>query len=256
MSLVEPPVRPAAEVSPNIFEQHTAARFWIGQVSAKGVVERPEYFDGLTRLRANTYVHELNFLSSDHLDAEGREIDVDDDRAVNFAVVENNYHSASVVGSGRLIVKRAMDDELPIENHFPEIFQDVPAANGSVEVSRFIARHHDAPTQHRVGLAVIRALTFHAVETGADPTAYAIIEKPLARLLTDIGLPVKKLAEPHDIPELGGKLMPVSINPYVIIQSLKERSRDTILLRRFFKTEEKNGGQGYYDGTLVGGHRE
>lgn len=243
-------------VSPEIFENHQDAIFWIGRVATGREVNMPNYYDGLSRLRAKVYVDEMHFLTKEHLDTFGRESDVDDARSVHIAVIENTSDeenkSARVVGSGRLILKNNYEDTLPIESYFPEIFKDKPIESGSVEVSRFIARHEDRKTQHTIALALIRTMTH--ISVGADVKAdYCIIEKPLYDLLSNIGIPVEQLGESKDITEYGGTLYPVKINPYEILDSLKEDVIGNVVLKRFFKEESSNLGEGYYPKSLTGG---
>ncbi len=241
--------------SNEIFENHQNAVFWIGKVALGTEVILPDYYDSLLKFRGKWYVNELHYLTEDQIDTFGRESDLDDKRSVHFAVVENdqidNNTQARVIGSGRVISKTSWDEPLPVEQYFPEIFNKRPLEPGSVEVSRFIARHEDRQTQHIVALALIRAMTHYSVESKVRAD-YCIIEEPLLNLLTSIGIPVEKLAEPKDIPEYGGQLYPVRINPYEILDSVKHDMSGTIALKRFFKEEVPNQGIGFYPKSFTG----
>lgn len=243
-------------VSAEMFANHPDSAFWIGQVAMGNTVIKPIYYDGLSRLRAKVYVDEMHFLTAEHLDTFGRESDEDDARSAHFAVIENassqNSNSATVVGSARLILKGDNDKPLPIENYFPEVFQGNPLENGSIEVSRFIARHENRQTQHTVALALIRAMTHYSINANLKE-AYCIIETPLLNLLTSIGVPIEMLGGSKEIDEYGGVLFPVKINPYEIIDSIRRDMTGKIALRRFFKEEIPNQGVGFYPNSLTGG---
>lgn len=244
------------EVSDYIFQESLQSNFWVGKVAVGDVVCEPDYYDALTRLRGRVYTS-LGFIDRDDLDSEGRDIDADDKRSVNFAVLENQLNdpgTARVVGSGRLICKDQIDLPLPIEKFFPEIFQDEPLSSSSVEISRLISRHPDNMTQHLVGLSVMRALTRYGLDTGKT-MSYCIIEKPLLKLLKYIGIPVEPMGPAKDVPEYGGILYPVRLNPFEIDGSVTRDKSGSVLLRQFFDDGD-NRGQGYYPSNLMIAQRE
>jgi N-acyl-L-homoserine lactone synthetase len=253
-------VNPA--VSGEIFQTHPDAAYWIGRIAAADpMASNPDYYDALAQFRANVYVNQMGFLGPEHVDAFGRELDADDDRSVHFAVIENITNgqgpAGRIVGSGRLILKRTVEEPLPVEAQFPEIFHDNPIAAGSVEVSRFISRHPDQFTQHAIALAVIRAMSHYSVNNGVEAD-YCEIEKPLLKLLDVIGLPLEQLGEPKEVMEPGGlrKLYPIRINPYLILESVTKDAHDKIVLKEFFEKEVPNSGEGFYPANLIGGSHE
>lgn len=245
---------PGPEVSADIFQGHEEATYWIGEVSSLGLTPLPEYYDALTKFRAETYLH-LGFLATDAVDSEGRDIDVDEARSTNFAVVKKYPNDlttgsrTSLVGSGRLIHKGMTGASLPIEQSFPEIFDKTPISDNSVEVSRFISRDTVDIVRHMVSLSVIRALTFSSTEASVDKD-YCMIEKPLFRLLDMIGIPLKIMGEPKDIPNQGGILYPIEINPYQVLESVKTDKYKIIDLKNFF--DDKGRGVGFYKEDLNG----
>jgi len=256
MSIVEiSPVSIIPVVSPEIFKGHEDSSFWLGRVATGNDISRPDYYDALMKFRGNVYVTELEFLSEDHLDEKGREIDEYDQYSIEFMAVENVKEEddlARVVASGRLITKENPDTPLPIEHFFPEVFDGKPLPDNAVEVSRFIARHKEDSTQHALALSIIRAMTHYSVDTQVEAD-YCIIEKPLIKLLGSIGLPMDVLGEPKNIPEYGGTLYPIRINPYKIIDSVTKDKTGNILLKRFFSREAENKGEGFYPTSLTGG---
>ncbi len=245
---------PGPEVSADIFQDHEEATYWIGEVASLGQLTLPEYYDALTRFRAETYLH-LGFIATEAVDSQGRDIDIDEARSSNFAVVKQHRSDAtassyaSLVGSGRLIHKGITGAPLPIEQFFPEVFAKAPISENSVEVSRFISKEQVNINRHLISLSIIRALAFSSADAGVD-NGYCIIEKPLYRLLDMIGIPLKIMGEPKDIPSLGGILYPVEINPYRVLESAKTDKYKIIDLKKFF--DDKGRGVGFYKDDLNG----
>lgn len=246
---------PMPVVSTEVFEDAPKARYWIGKVAVGEHVILPEYFEATGVLRANVYIDEMHFLEPEHRDENGREFDEDDHRSIQFAVVEKTKDntSARVVGISRLVEKRDDDDLLPIEKLFPEVFASNPAKNNSVEVSRFIARHEKEFTQHLIALSVIRAMTHHSVKNNIDDV-YCVIEEPLYKLLSIIGLPMTLLAEPKKLDEYNNtENMAIVIDPRKVIEQVTRDKTGQLPLTQFFAGEDKNQGLGYYASALIGG---
>lgn len=242
-------------VCPEVFAENPDAAFWVGRISLVGEIENAVYFDAVTKFRANVYVDELSFLPPEAVDVFGREIDEDDKRSTQFVAAENKHDLglARIVGSGRLIHKRTDSDSLPIEQHFPEIFADDPIAADNVEVSRFIARYPEDPSVQRlISLSMVRAMALNSVEQGA-PSTYCLIERPLQKLLTVMGLEPETLGEPKEIEELGGVLYPVRINPHKIVENAQGNNPKHKILRTMFSEDIDNKGLGFYPATLIGG---
>jgi N-acyl-L-homoserine lactone synthetase len=242
------------EVPSSIFNNHPEATYWIGKVADLGQSSLPEYYNALTKFRAETYLR-LGFIAMDQLDTEGRDIDKDELRSTSFMVVKKSEHNSimhtSVVGSARLICKGVTGDPLPIERTFPEIFDKDPLSNKTVEISRFISRDSEEINRHMVSLALIRTLTYECIETIAD-SGHCMLEKPFLRLLEAIGIPIEVVGAPKDIPEQGGVLYPVKIDNYQVFSSIKNKKDKykIIDLQRFFDDEGK--GIGYYNNSLDG----
>ncbi len=239
------------DVSSGVFDFREDAMYYIAKVNECGNIISEEYFDALTKFRADTYLH-LGFIATSDVDEKGRDIDIDESRSTSFIVIKKNNNTLdgpSVVGSGRLIYKGSPDRPLPIEQYFPECFEDGPLSNNTVEVSRFISRDPAEINRHMVSLAIIRSLLFEAFEHNIDDS-YCIIEKPLLKLLNNIGIPTEVIDEPKDIPNQGGTLYPIEINPYRVLESVKSDKYKIINLKSFF--DDKNRGVGYYSSNLDG----
>ena len=251
---------PSIETSNDIFRNHPEAAFWVGRVASLGIVppEMTEYMDALGRLRARVYVDECRFLGDDSIDALGREIDKYDERSVHFAVVENaneDSRSSRMIGSLRLITKKEPEEKYPIEEYFPEVF-GAPVGVSSAEVSRFISRYpEDKFTKHVVSLSLIRAALLHAAYENIEDY-YCIIEEPLFKLLGKIGISMELMGDSKLIPEQGGVLLPIKIDPLKAIKSVTTDKTGNILLEDFFKDEFDNNGLGYYPATFTGGINE
>ena len=246
--------RLGVSVPAEIFANHADSAFWVGKVAMGSTVIKPVYYDGLSRLRAKVYVDEMHFLTTEHLDTFGRESDQDDARSAHFAVIENgsidNHETARVVGSARMILKETQDKPLPIEIYFPEVFENNPLDNGSLEISRFIARHEDRQMQHTIALALMRTMAHYSEGLNAE-SAYCIIEDPLLKLLMSVGIPTEVLGDSKDIEEYGGVLYPVKINSF--IDSIRRDKVANIALKRFFKEDTPIQGVGFYPKSLTGG---
>jgi hypothetical protein len=244
------------EVSNRIFEDQSDAAFWVGKVAVDGIAIHSDYYDGTTLFRGNIYTN-LGFISPDKVDDMGREIDEDDERSTQFAVIENlkEKNSSRIVGSGRVIIKTASGQPLPIEKHFPELFEASPIAPHNTEISRFIAQHENPNRQHRVALSLIRAMALYTAKQEFE-TDYCMIEESLLRHLGSLGLPTKQLGAPKDVEELGGELYPVGIKPAEIIKSVTTDMTGKLILRKFFESEIENGGEGYYSKSFLGASHE
>lgn len=240
-------------VNTEVFTDHADADFYVGKVAMNGSgVSMPNEFLALRQLRANIYIDQMGFLGPDMREVDGGESDVDDHRSAHFAVIENHkdLNQQRLVGGSRLIIKRDKDDRLPIENFFPEIFDNDPAQAGSVEASRFIARHPDKITQHMISFAGIRAMDMQALEL-QSPYVYAVIEKPLAKLFKLIQLPFEQLSAPKPLNEYSGtQNMAIRIDPKEVLYSAQHETGKQVL-SDFFKNAVESLGLGYYDKSLM-----
>ena len=242
-------------VSGEIFADHPEAAFWIGIVASAGTVEKPELYDAEARLRASVYIDQKGFLGPDSADTFGREQDAFDDQSIHLVAVENTKDgTAEVMGSSRIILKRDASDSLPIETDFAEIFDTIPSDIPAVEISRFISQHNNQITQHLVAVSLIRAMTYQILRNEID-TAHFEIEAPLLRLLKGIGLPLESMGKAKRVAEPGGirRLHPLKVSVSKIPDSVTQGVDGQFSLRDFFKSEEGNGGLGYFPDTLVGG---
>lgn len=134
---------PGIIVESDLFNSADSARFALGIFSSSRMLS---YEDGsveqaIFRLRSKVYIDQEGYLDDSTKNEDGTEIDVDDRRSKQVFVVENRGPQlVAAVACGRLVVKDG--SPLPVEKFFPEVFcPELPT--GSVEISRFIARHQD-----------------------------------------------------------------------------------------------------------------
>ena len=239
----------------DLFAASKESRFWVGDIN--DLDERDLVYDAIGKLRANVYINEMQFLSPDTQDSKGREYDDYDSKSVQFATLESissdslhNGANTRLIGCGRLIYKKTITECLPIEEQFLELFGQQSAPIGSVEVSRFIARHENPAIQHLVGVAIIRSMTYYGLEKNID-TGYFEIEKSLLRLLMAIKLPLKQLGLGKDVIEPGGirQLYPIQINPFTIMTSaVNDPSRS---LGKLFNGGKKPDISSLYQNNLI-----
>ena len=246
----------AAPVRREVFQEHPEAAFYIGIIATPGVIEDPSIYVATSKFRAGVYIDEMGFLGQESRGKHGGETDADDNRSVHFAVVENMGPEvpARVIGCSRLIMKDSVDagSLLPVEHHFPEVFEEDPAPIGSSEGSRLIARHRSKAVQGMVALGLIRAMTAYAVENSREPV-YAIVEKHLARMFGAMNLPFDELSEPKWLPEYNTPNMPLVIYPDQIIGSIRPEQHVTEErgMDQFFAGIDSHHGIGFFDRTLM-----
>lgn len=151
------------------------------------------------KLRANVYINQMAFLENSERQTDGTEWNTDDERSSHYVVLEKRLGGEALFACARLIEKQT-DEPLPIEEFFPDIFQDSPASLGSVEVSRFIARHERAIYNLDATARLLAAMANDVNEHHLGPV-HAIVEPHFERTLAHRGLVVERISEPRWIPE-------------------------------------------------------
>lgn len=166
----------------------------VGIIAVMGTEFDSLLYHQALQLRADVYISEKGYLSDASRNNKGEESDEDDARSTHFAITEVSETpegiKRSVIGTSRLIHKRDEDDLLPVEKYF-----DIePAPIGSLEASRYIARHPNKEIQAMASLSLIRAMADESVRLGAEDHIYAVIERPLEVKFRWLGVPVTQLA--------------------------------------------------------------
>ncbi|WPO85652.1 GNAT family N-acyltransferase [Herbiconiux sp. KACC 21604] len=177
------------------------ARLATGIIGINGIA-RPgfeEVYRQHFEFRRRVYVEQTGQLDPSDLSDDGLDRDEDDARSVTFAVLENAPEGVRIVGVARTIIKGADGESrpLPVEDFCPELFANDPLADGSVEVSRVIARHERVAMQELVQwhLFALMSSYFTAHDVGRT---FAIIEPWLERHLAGV-LAISRIGEPRYI---------------------------------------------------------
>jgi N-acyl-L-homoserine lactone synthetase len=259
MAIIEP-IRPEAvysaedlipQIESRIFYDRPEAHYWVGKVATGNVIDMPAEYIGHHQLRANVFIDQEHFLPETSRNGDGGEYDEYDDRAVQFAILENINSHPGVVGTVRLIEKRTEDEKLPAELLFPEVFDEHPAETGAVEVSRLIARHPVPASQELISLAAIRTSDFYCVDKNV-PNTYSVVEQHLYRRLRMMGIPCHPMTEEKVLPDFGNtKNMVIRINPQEMLDKALAAKGRREVLRKFFETQLDSLGLGYYDSMLA-----
>lgn len=240
-------------IETTFFQLRPEASFWLGHIASGEEVYCQAERHGAGVLRANVYIDESHYLPESARQPDGTEYDADDARADHLVVIENNTimpNSRHVVGNTRLIHKRNDDDVLPIESMFPEAFSEEAAPVGSLEASRYIARHPDRPTQNAIALALVRAMTIRGHNQGHD-YIYGVVEDHLMHQFTKIGLPFAALGEPKKVERYNTLNVPLRFDLAEILQTAAADTIGKRTMSLFFQSSGANGGQGYFDRTFI-----
>ncbi len=243
------PQDPTVAVESKIFQDHPEAAFYLGVIASPGIIYAPKEYQAARRLRANVYIDEKHFLGPEARQRDGGESDTDDTRSVHFAVIENkgSEELPRLVGTSRLILKRSVEDGLPVERLFPEAFTSSPAPGSSAEVSRYIARHPERARQKAISLALIRAMTAWTLTETRQPV-YSVVEKPMVRLFDAIELPYQQISDPKMLPEYNTENMAIQLDPEAVFHSVRaEKHLAAAAMHAFFQKAEGNGGVGYFN---------
>jgi N-acyl-L-homoserine lactone synthetase len=202
------------EVQSDLFVSHEESRFAVGIVAIGNDITPglENEYQGYTLLRGNVYGKQQNFMPLDELNPDGTETDPDDARSVHFAIIENAVSNPRVVGSMRLIIKsKEHNNALPIEEHYPESFEDGHSPLGSTEASRLIGRHEDLNLQRGLKWILFTAGVSYILDHDLGPV-YGAVERSLARGLRMEGMPVTELAEPKFVEEFNSVKLPIRID--------------------------------------------
>lgn len=189
------------------FQGHEGTSFAIGMVAVGDqiIAGRESEFDGYLKLRANVYAYQTRMIPTDVVRPDGTEVDEDDARSTHWALLEKSLldnSSAKVIGSIRTIEKTASDPRpLPIEDFFPETFENEPLPVGAIEVSRYIARHPNERIQQKLSEPLFKKVISHVTAHALGPTYGVVEEKVEQRLEKGLHVPLKRIAEPKYVPE-------------------------------------------------------
>lgn len=245
--IIKPPVLDvAAYIESQLFDDYQNAVYWIGKVATPGYVTRPDEYLAQRQLRANVYIDECNFLPSSARQTDGGETDANDVHATQYVVIEKRDQQVRAVGALRMIHKQYGD--LPAEELFAnELHQALPQQ--SLEASRFIARHNEKMSQALISIGLVRVAILQAQQEQGD--IYAVVEEPLARRFSQIGLEYDELCPSKPIAEYNNtNNMLLRFRPEKIMAAVKRDYRYDRMITPYLDIVRHNSGLGYYDKTM------
>lgn len=206
-----PNVEAAPLVETDIFDTDRSRKFALVAFGL-GMRENDELFNSYLKLRANVYVYQTGMLPEEVLHSDGTETDEDDERSSHFLVVENRIGAAAAVACIRLIEKsREHPEQLPVENFFPEAFEEHSAGPNSIEVSRFISCLDSKPDQLTAIMELFKSSLARIRQNELGPV-YAVVEEDLERSLGFLGAPPRRIADPQYVEEYNDSNVGIEID--------------------------------------------
>lgn len=172
-------------------------------------------YSGYIDLRTGVYTTQTGMLNSASL-IYGVDIDDDDDRSTAFVVVQNRHPHPVAVACTRVIACAGSHDRL-----LPaDALYGLGLGTAGVEVSRYIGRLDNPQHQSQALSELLRSTIAHILEVGAEDHVYAIVERPLERVLRIMGVGVSRVAEPVWLDEYQGVNVAIKLDPIVSAASL------------------------------------
>lgn len=245
--IIQPPLLDVtASTESQLFDDYQNAVYWIGKVAAPGCVTRPDEFLAQRQLRANVYIEECNFLPASARQADGGESDANDIHATQYVVLEKRDQKVRAVGALRMIHKQ--NGILPAEELFEgELSEELPSQ--SLEASRFIARNSEKMSQALISIGLVRVAILQAHQEQGD--IYAVVEEPLARRFSQIGLEYDELCPSKPIAEYNNTdNMLLRFRPEKIMTAVKQDYSHERMITPYLDISHLNSGLGYYDKTM------
>lgn len=189
-------------VESDLFYDVDNARFALGVFSPNRMLS---YGDGsieqaILKLRSNVYIDQEGYLEDSLRKPDGTEVDSDDERSQQVCIFENRGPNlVAAVACGRLVIKDN-HEVLPVENFFSESFSP-GLPDGSIEISRFIAQHHDRRVNIELQKSLMMAGVGHARKEGLGPM-YAVVDPYFERgLKLMLRSAIRRVSELKYIPE-------------------------------------------------------
>ncbi|MDQ1084568.1 MULTISPECIES: hypothetical protein [Microbacterium] len=201
------------QVRTNVFGQSPGSRFAV--VGLGHGLHANVHFTSYLELRTQVYTAQTGMLGTDALIG-GLDIDEDDDRSTAFLVVENRHPHPVAVACVR-VIGRLDSDRRPLP---ADALYALGLDGEGVEVSRYIARLDDPQAQSRVLVEMLRSTIAHIRQLGMDDHVYAVVERPLERVLRIMGVGVTRVAEPAWIDEYQGVNLAIRLDPIASAHNL------------------------------------
>lgn len=206
-----------ADITPpvhaDVFAQNPQRQFAIIALG-HGLHANPPY-SGYLNLRTGVYTVQTGMLDTNSL-TYGVDIDDDDDRSSAFVVVENRHPQPIAVACVRIIERFGVNDRpLPADALY-----DLGLGTAGVEVSRYIGRLDNPEYQRQALSELLRSTIAHILQVDATDHVYAIVERPLERVLHIMGVGVTRVADPVWLDEYQGVNVAIKLDPVVSAASL------------------------------------
>lgn len=185
--------------------------------------------------RGWVYVTLKHFRDPEVLDLRGGESDAFD--AVSRHIIARD-ESGEIIGCTR-VIRNTPDLSLPALHHFPDCMNELDVNPWSVsEVSRFITTAKGQRDRRDIALLLIRELATFSLDRNRDRVVF-VVEPPLRRWLSLLGVPLEPIGEERWIEEEQGRLTPFLVD-------LKECDRALAVAHQIYA----HAGQ-----TVMGEHR-
>ncbi len=248
-------------IDEDIFADNPNAAYMVALAAVPGEVLMPRVFEATRELRYSKYT-ELGWLPVEHVvEVNGKRLeplDKYDATSEHVAVIKNRGSDKLpvLIASGRSIIKASEDANIPVEEHFPEVFRDGPAPVGSNEVSRLISDSLHRPERALASIAVQRAITSRCIELDYGPS-YAMIEQYLKKRLDDTRFPHEMISDFQPIPEYNDTMNAVMLTDWrrVLAGTRLAKLGVPLTTKLFFVGVDKpGGGFGYYGKRFVYRH--
>ncbi|MDQ1138455.1 hypothetical protein QE410_003254 [Microbacterium sp. SORGH_AS 1204] len=199
-----------ADITPsvrtNVFDASPGSRFAAVELGY-GLHANP-IFSSYLDLRTGVYAVQTEMLD---LEALTYKVDIDDDdeRADGTVVLENRYPLPVAVACVR-VIERLHSDNRPLP---ADALYGLNLPAGCAEISRYIGRLDDPQHQMRALQELWRSSIAHVRRIGVEDHVYAIVERPLERLLGMAGIGVSRVAEPIWLEEYQGVNLAIKLDP-------------------------------------------
>ncbi len=193
------------------------------------------------RLRKRVYYDQTKMISDEEIQGD-TDVNPDDIRSVHMGLFES-FAPGIIRNTGaiKLIIKSEQHSApLPIEDFFPEAFEDAVPMRG-IEVSRFIARHEIARAQKGISQHLLTGALSYIISHDLGPT-YGVVEPKVQTQLTAQGVPNRAITQPRYVEKYSADNLGIEVNTDLMAR-MTERAKPGTLQ----KLREAEGTFAYFD---------
>lgn len=234
----------------DLFSERPNAAYYVGLIAAEDTVYMPETFLAARRLRYDTY-NSYGLLADHAMDLDGGEHDDYDTKSAHFGVLKNTGTVPKLIAYSRLILNRDGTVELPVEEDYPEAF-DQPSGAGASESSRLVSMSREKKERSLASAALQRAMIGWGVNNGFD-MSYAMVDQRVIEQLDRFKIPYLEKSGYKYIPQYNSASKVIAIDPEQALRyaSLKNVLHVPMATSMFFRGTKQNQGLGYYGAHLI-----